>query len=276
MLVPGLPRLDAHVHATIRLEDVDRVLRELASMRRDGLERLLVYLPVRERDRDEYRRVVAALPVPALQGYVRDEYIDDAAGLAAVQDRLGPEHPKIDVVPQVDVVDDQVRSVVLDAVERGAPAVKFVHEDFDGGVAIASMREGQWELLEALAARSTPVIMHVDLRRFGDFVDECLRIVPRLRLTLAHLGYSRRLVADYLERGDVTADIANLGAHIVERSHSYAPFLEAYSESIVFGSDAFLGDLRGIADHADAISKIGLSDEAVGRLMAGTWPPDQA
>jgi hypothetical protein len=187
--------------------------------------------------------------------------------LASVSD--GPE---FDLIPQLDVLRGEALDRLEDVLGEGVAAVKIVHDpdlvDQDQGV----LESDHADLLARLAGDGVPAIVHLDLRRSEQWLRRMLVDLPRLRLTIAHLGYSRTRMGPILDEFEnVVGDIANLAAHIEAKPDSYRPFLDRYAGRIVFGSDAFLGDLSAVEGHARAVAGIGLSDHARDALLHGPW-----
>lgn len=228
---------------------------------------MLVYGNLIRLPHEEYAERLARLPIPAFQEYGGpgvDESYDTAVSFFA----SFADGPEIAVIPMVEVIDDEVRERLEEVVGRGVAAVKFVH-DLDLVEQPADVLEADHEaLLGRLADAGVPAIIHLDLRRSEGWIRRVLRATPRLRLTIAHLGYSRARMSPILEEfPNVNADIANLAPHMGAKPDSYRDFLDRHAGQVVFGSDAFLGDLSGIEAHAQVVHALGLSDEARDALL---------
>jgi hypothetical protein len=273
---PGpIPSADLHVHAVMRAEDADDVAEALRALRRRGLQRMWVYAQVVPMDAAAYADRVTRLPVQALAGYrggAGTDFIETARQfLAGVTD--GPE---FDIIPQVEHVDTEVRERLDDLLRHrdDVVAVKIVHDPDLTEEPQGELEAVHAEVLGALADRGVRAIVHLDLRRSEQWVRSLLGDLPDLRLTIAHLGYSRARMGPVLDEFDnVTGDIANLAAHLLAKPESYRAFLERYAGRIVFGSDAFLGDLSAIEHHGRALASIGLSDEALDAVLHRSLVP---
>lgn len=255
----------------MRPDEADGVAEELGRLHRNGLQRLWVYAPVAAVGAAEYQNRLARLPVPAYRRYNGPGADDswDTARKFLVSVSGGPE---VDVIPQVDVLRGDVRDRLDDLLRDKVAAVKVVHDfdlldqDQDG------LESDHADLLGRLADGGVPAIVHLDLRRSEQWVRQLLGELPQLRLAIAHLGYSRARMGPILDEFEnVVSDIANLAQHIEAKPDSYRPFLNRYAGRIVFGSDAFLGDLSAVEDHGRAVANIGLSDHGRDALLHGSW-----
>lgn len=268
---PSVPTADLHVHAAMRPEEADAVGEALRWLHRNGLQRLWVYAQVVPLQAAEFESRLARLPVPQLRHYngagVDDSFDTATKFLASVGGG-----PAVDVIPQVDDLRGAVGERLDDVLRQGVAAVKIVH-DLDLVEQEPSVLESDHaQLLARLADDGVPAIVHLDLRRSEQWLRTTLRDLPELRLTVAHLGYSRARMGPVLEEFEnVIADIANLATHIEAQPESYRAFFERHAGRIVFGSDAFLGDLSAVEGHARAVAGIGLSDPARAALIDGSW-----
>jgi len=86
------------------------------------------------------------------------------------------------------------------------------------------------------------VIIHVDLRRYGEFIEEVLRSYPLTNFNIAHFGFSRRAIGPLLEEYDnCYTDSSSLTPFIRKAPRPYKEFIERYRDRILFGSDALIG-----------------------------------
>ena len=92
----------------------------------------------------------------------------------------------------------------------------------------------------ALAERfDVPMVYHVDLTLHGDFVLDCLRAHPTVRVDIPHFGLSRRLMAGFFEEFPLLfSDIASLETHIEAGPDSYGAFFRRFGDRIMLGSDS--------------------------------------
>jgi hypothetical protein len=269
-----VPSADLHVHASMRAEEAGAVAEALRRLHHQGLQRLWVYAHVVALDATDYEDRLARLPVPALRHY-NGPGVDDSVEAATRFLASVSDGPEIDVVPQVDDLHGAVRERLDDALRAGVVAVKIVHDLDLVDQEQAMLESDHAALLGRLADDGVPAIVHLDLRRSEAWVRRVLADLPRLRLTIAHLGYSRARMGPILDEFEnVVGDIANLAAHIEAKPDSYRAFLDRYAGRIVFGSDAFLGNLSAVEGHGRAVAGLGLSDHARDALLHSNWYPE--
>lgn len=263
-----VPRVDLHVHATMRRSETGSVGRNLRNLHRQGLERLWVYANVVAVDPEEYHRRLARLPVPEFHRYGGTDVEDSVHAARAFAASLD-DGPRIDVIPMVHAVDAAVEDRLDEILTAGVAAVKLVHDPDLLGEDRHELERQHSELLARLAAAGVPAIVHLDLRHAEAWIRRTLTELPALRLTIAHLGYARSRMGPLLEEFPaLLTDIANLAKHMETQPDSYRAFLDRYAGRVVFGSDAFLGDLSGVLRHAMAIERLGLSAAAEDSLLA--------
>jgi len=88
-----------------------------------------------------------------------------------------------------------------------------------------------------------PIIFHANLRRYADVVKEILQANPGCPFIIPHFGFSRKIMAEFMEQFDFCyTDFSSL-LHFMERNpKSYLDFITTFQDRILFGTDAFLGD----------------------------------
>ena len=92
----------------------------------------------------------------------------------------------------------------------------------------------------ALAERfDIPLVYHADLTLHGEFVRDCLRAHPTVRVDIPHFGLSRKLMAGFFEEFPLLfSDIASLETHIAASPESYGMFFTEFCDRIMLGSDS--------------------------------------
>lgn len=97
-------------------------------------------------------------------------------------------------------------------------------------------------LIESAASHGMFVIIHVDLRRYGEFIGEVLKSYPLTNFNIPHFGFSRRAIGPLLEKYDnCYTDSSSLTPFIRKAPRPYKEFIERYRDRILFGSDALIG-----------------------------------
>lgn len=113
------------------------------------------------------------------------------------------------------------------------------------------------------AQRELPLHYHVDLSLHSSFVEECLSAAPNLRVSIPHLGFSRKKMAGMLKRyPNLMSDISSLLPFIKEAPAAYRSFIEEFPDRVMLGSDAIAcDDLKLPGEYVDCVKNLGLSEE---------------
>jgi len=97
-------------------------------------------------------------------------------------------------------------------------------------------------IIEQASSQGMPVLMHVDLRRYGDFVEEMIRSHPGTHFNIPHFGFSRRVMSFLLEKyPNCYTDMSSLTLFMEKEAAPYKSFIKQYQDRILFGSDAVIG-----------------------------------
>lgn len=88
-----------------------------------------------------------------------------------------------------------------------------------------------------------PILMHVDLKRHGDFVEEMIRSFPGIPFNFPHFGYSRKAVSRLLDRyANCYTDMSSLTSFMEKDPSAYKSFFQQYQDRVLFGSDAVIDE----------------------------------
>jgi len=97
-------------------------------------------------------------------------------------------------------------------------------------------------IIEQASSQGMPILMHVDLRRYGDFVEEMIRSHPGTHFNIPHFGFSRRVMSFLLEKyPNCYTDMSSLTSFMEKEPAPYKNFIKQYQDRILFGSDAVIG-----------------------------------
>jgi len=97
-------------------------------------------------------------------------------------------------------------------------------------------------IIEQASSQGMPILMHVDLRRYGDFVEEMIRSHPGTHFNIPHFGFSRRVISFLLEKyPNCYTDMSSLTSFMEKEPAPYKSFIKQYQDRILFGSDAVIG-----------------------------------
>ncbi len=97
-------------------------------------------------------------------------------------------------------------------------------------------------LIENASTQGMSVLLHVDLRRYGDFISEIIRGHPATNFNIPHFGFSRRKISCFLEEYEnCYTDTSSLTSFVKKQPRTYLEFMRRYKDRILFGSDALIG-----------------------------------
>lgn len=97
-------------------------------------------------------------------------------------------------------------------------------------------------IIEHASSQDMPILMHVDLRKYGDFVREMLGSYPKTNFNIPHFGFSREAIASLLDKySNCYTDMSSLESFMEKEPLSYKGFIQQYQDRILFGSDAVIG-----------------------------------
>jgi hypothetical protein len=97
-------------------------------------------------------------------------------------------------------------------------------------------------LIENASSHSMSVLIHVDLRKYGDFISDVIKGHPSTNFNIAHFGFSRQTISRFLESyRNCYTDMSSLTSFMIREPKSYKEFIRRYQDKILFGSDAIIG-----------------------------------
>jgi|GEM_PF-2547455 len=116
-----------------------------------------------------------------------------------------------------------------------------------------------------------PLVYHADLTLHEDFVVDCLECHPDVRVDIPHFGFSRRRIAELMDRfPGVHTDVSSMASFIRKDTEGYREFIVDHPQRVLFGSDAIASyDLRGSLDHLEAVRELSLPEETEVAVLAG-------
>jgi len=121
------------------------------------------------------------------------------------------------------------------------PALKVGGMEKTFGRACKQSEEITALLIESASSQGMSVMMHVDLRKYGKFVEEMIRRHPQTNFNIPHFGFSRRAISFLLERyPNCYTDLSSLKPFMEKEPVSYEEFIRRYQDRILFGSDALI------------------------------------
>ena len=110
------------------------------------------------------------------------------------------------------------------------------------GRSVSASEQITADIISKCSRLNLPVLFHVDLRRYGDFVFDLLSGYEDLYINIPHFGSSRREMTRFLERYEnCYTDMSSLLPFIKDSPDAYMNFFKAFPDRILFGTDAIFG-----------------------------------
>lgn len=102
-------------------------------------------------------------------------------------------------------------------------------------------------IIEQASSYGWPVLMHVDLRRYGDFVEEMIQSHPRTHFNIPHFGFSRKAMSLLLDKySNCYTDMSSLISFMEIEPAAYKSFIRQYQDRVLFGSDAVINEPEAV------------------------------
>jgi hypothetical protein len=99
-----------------------------------------------------------------------------------------------------------------------------------------------------------PVVFHADLNRYNEYVCELISAFPNVLFSIPHFGSSRKKMTEALSRyPNCYTDFSSLLPFMKEAPETYRNFIKIFSDRVLFGSDALLGQPSVVKEYADYV-----------------------
>jgi len=96
-------------------------------------------------------------------------------------------------------------------------------------------------IIEHASSQGMSILMHADLRKYGNFVAEMIGSYPETNFNIPHFGFSRRAIAFLLDKyPNCYTDMSSLESFMEKDPVSYKGFIKQYQDRILFGNDALI------------------------------------
>jgi hypothetical protein len=84
-------------------------------------------------------------------------------------------------------------------------------------------------LIESASAHGMAILVHVDLRRYGDFISEMIKAHPMTNFNIPHFGFSRREISPLMEKCEnCYTDLSSLTVFMKREPETYLEFIGRY------------------------------------------------
>jgi predicted TIM-barrel fold metal-dependent hydrolase len=128
----------------------------------------------------------------------------------------------------------------------------------------------QQELFGYAQEHNLPLLYHVNLAEYFDWMREVLEGYPHLRICIPHLGYSLGRITALLERFENTyTDPSYLIAVLEKNNPRYSTFIRTYANRILLGSDAVIvsNPTEEILSYARYFSTFAMGEDLRQRIL---------
>ncbi len=239
---------DAHIHFLFKCprSDIERILDYLAGIGLRGFDACVIA---------EYPSDIGTVHKMVPEGYHKDitlEVLDNQRDPFP----LLKESSQIKIIPYLDArfIENNIEQKIDMYRRMGFEGLKLLYIPEKDDVLITRGMEQAFGrtlkqsemvtslLIENASSRDMCVLIHIDLRKYGEFVEEMIKSHPLTNFNIAHFGFSRRAIAPLLEKYDnCYTDLSSLIPFIKKAPGVYKEFIERYQGRILFGSDTLIG-----------------------------------
>ena len=123
-------------------------------------------------------------------------------------------------------------------------------------------------IIEHASSQGMPILMHADLRKYGNFVAEMIGNFPKTNFNIPHFGFSRQVISSLLDQHpNCYTDMSSLISFMEKDPVSYKSFIKRYQDRILFGSDALIGEPERVESTLQFINRF-LGDEEIFHKVA--------
>jgi len=244
---------DAHIHFFYNCptDELKRILERLESIGLAGMDVLVIseFPP-------EVETVLKMIP-GAYHPYVTPQVFENQKDPFPVLHLT--DHLKM--VPFLDArfIEDNIEQKIRMFHQRGFKGLKLLYvpeEDAEyriGGMEKAFGRTCKKSeeitalLIESASSQGMSILMHVDLKKHGEFVAEMIGAHRQTNFNIPHFGFSRKAISSLLDSyPNCYTDVSSLRIFMERDPESYRNFIRRYQDRILFGSDALVSQPENI------------------------------
>jgi hypothetical protein len=118
-------------------------------------------------------------------------------------------------------------------------------------------------IIENASDQDMPILIHVDLRKYGNFIAEMIGTYPKTNFNIPHFGFSRRAISFLLDQyPNCYTDVSSLVSFMKKDPISYKRFIQQYQDRILFGSDAVIGQPQSVQSTLEFLNRF-LEDKEI-------------
>lgn len=269
--------IDAHVHGFLKPADKNRFKENIALLLDQGLEKIIITaLPFHNFD---YQLKLSLAP-DHIQPVIDADNVDETTLLTDWTREGGFDTI---VFPFIDVrfLTEKIRETIRAAKESGYRGIKgaFIPEpdrvlNIQGipqalGITIDSYCHIQEEIFRCAHELDLPLLYHINLSQYFDWVATLLKKFPLLTINIPHLGYSLRKITELLDHFEHTyTDPSYLISLLKKNNRRYLSFISTYHRKILSGSDAIItGTPEDIIAYPRYFDSLALPDTSKQKIL---------
>jgi len=138
--------------------------------------------------------------------------------------------------------------------EKGFKGLKLLYvpeEDLENGIggmkrafgrSVKDSEINTAQLIDRASSEGMWILIHADLKRYGEFVREMVQSHPLTHFNIPHFGSSRKAISALMDRyPNCYTDLSSLIPAMERDPDAYRHFIIDYQDRILFGSDALIG-----------------------------------
>ncbi len=123
-------------------------------------------------------------------------------------------------------------------------------------------------IIENASSQGMPILIHADLRKYGEFIGEMIRSYPKTNFNIPHFGFSRKAISSLLDKyPNCYTDMSSLESFMEREPVSYKDFITQYQDRILFGSDAVISQPDKIQSSLEFIHRFLEDTEIFDKLV---------
>ena len=117
-----------------------------------------------------------------------------------------------------------------------------------------------------------PVIFHAHLKQYGEFAKEILETFPSHPFIIPHFGFSRKIIAHFMERFDQCySDFSSLLPYMKDDPEGYKDFITVFQDRILFGTDTSLSQPDIITNYYNFTVTLIIDREIQKKILSGNY-----
>jgi len=273
----NLAFIDTHVHGFLKPADESLFKSTIAALEKEGLEKIVITaLPYHAFD---YQLKLSLSP-HNIQSAINKNNYDETT---LITDWIKKYSLQQTVVPFFDTrfLTENIRETIASCRESGFRGIKgaFIPEpdrvlNIQGvpqalGISIDSYSQIQQEIITCAHDLNLPLLFHINLSYYFDWISTLLQKFPSLKITIPHLGYSLRRTIDLLNRFENTfTDPSYLISLLHKNNPRYLNFISTYHKRVLLGSDAIISNpIEGILSYVDYFAHLAMPDHVKNAIL---------